>query len=351
MATVTSFEALTHPTKSELRQFAELFAPLFQASTEEAKREAVAALSRSPNVPRAVASFVACQPIAIAAPFLAASPCLDDDLLIMVARSQGAAHARAIVSRESLSPTVIDALVGLRHDAQSMPQRAAAQTDARAIEARQQRQAPLVTPLAANDDPENRIAGGQDRNDDRDEALRTRIKRLASHVSRPDTDRLGLRTATPVQTALMVRFARSREAHHFATTLTDALSASRWLAERIMLDLSGRQMAVTLTGLGVDHEDAIKVLAGLYPHLSRKVNGELRAENLLVELDPMECHDRIEAWRRADSYTFGGGRTETARPPRDGEAAGPETLRRAPLQRNPDRALTGERGQHARRGR
>ncbi|WP_425306237.1 DUF2336 domain-containing protein [Ciceribacter thiooxidans] len=115
MATVTSFENVRHPRKSELRQFAELFAPLFQASSEEARRQAVAALSQNPNVPPAVALFIASQPIAIAAPFLASSPCLSDDLLIMIARTQGAAHARAIVRRQSLSPTVIDALVGLRH--------------------------------------------------------------------------------------------------------------------------------------------------------------------------------------------------------------------------------------------
>ena len=125
MATVTSFEALPHPSKSELRQFAELFAPLFAASSEEARRQAVAALSQCATVPRAVAYFIASQPISIAAPFLVSSPCLTDDQLITIARSQGGAHARAIVRREHLSPTVIDALVGLRH---SEPERKTAKT-------------------------------------------------------------------------------------------------------------------------------------------------------------------------------------------------------------------------------
>ncbi|MCM2476510.1 hypothetical protein HGO38_23985 [Rhizobium sp. CG5] len=44
-------------------------------------------------MPPAVALFVASQPISIAAPFLALSPCLTDDLLIMVARSHGEAPA------------------------------------------------------------------------------------------------------------------------------------------------------------------------------------------------------------------------------------------------------------------
>ena len=58
MATVTSFQALSFPGKWELRQFAELFQPLFAGSSMEARREAVAALSQCPNVPGAVALFI-----------------------------------------------------------------------------------------------------------------------------------------------------------------------------------------------------------------------------------------------------------------------------------------------------
>ncbi|SMC97104.1 Uncharacterized conserved protein, DUF2336 family [Rhizobium sp. RU36D] len=309
MATVSSFEGLGHPTKSELRQFAELFSPLFQASSEEAKRDAVAALSQCETVPRAVASFVASQPIAIAAPFLTSSPCLDDDLLIMVARTQGPAHARAIVRRENLSPAVIDALVSLRHSERTDGGRARPPQKPKA------EKPPIAAPLAVSAAPQSAPAVPVQQSagislvstrtaDDRDENLRDRLKRLARHIHRPAADRLGMRTITPVQEALLVRFARTREPHHFATTLADALSASRWLSERIMLDVSGRQLAVTLTGVGMGHEDAISVLTLLYPHLSRKAGGVLRAEALLTELDPQECHDRVEAWRRADSYTF-----------------------------------------------
>jgi uncharacterized protein (DUF2336 family) len=117
MATVSSFEGLQPPTRSELRQFAELFTPLFVASSDEAKRQAVAALSQCPEIPQAVALFIGCQPIAIAASFLTSSPSIDDDTLIAVARMQGIDHMRAIVSRDSLSPRVIDVLVGLRHAA------------------------------------------------------------------------------------------------------------------------------------------------------------------------------------------------------------------------------------------
>lgn len=295
MATVTSFENLQFPSKSELRQFAELFTPLFQASTVEARRQAVAALSQCPNVPGAVALFIASQPISIAAPFLVSSPCLSDDLLITIARTQGAEHARAIVRREQLSPTVIDALVGLRH---GEPARTPAKkTPSDATDA--------AAPMAAAKAPvQPAVPGTQLTTAEREEQLRDQIRRLAAHVNRPPDDRLGLRTVTPMQEALLVRFARNREAGHFATTLADVLSSSRWLAERILLDISGRQLATTLIGVAMNPSEALYVLTRLYPHLAKENAGVSRAEALISGLDAIECEERVDTWRRADSYTF-----------------------------------------------
>jgi uncharacterized protein (DUF2336 family) len=354
MATVTSFEALAFPSKSELRQFAELFTPLFHASTEEARRQAVAALSQCPNVPGAVALFIASQPISIAAPFLVSSPCLSDDLLIMIARTQGADHARAIVRRDQLSPTVIDALVGLRHSeptrtaapaAEAEPKAeamarttartaasdraatAAAATTAGAAKdlsaagaAAETVAAPATTSksgktarsarteksaaAAASSEAETAAGAVAISSAEREEQLRDQIRRLAAHVNRPSSDRLGLRTITAMQAALLVRFARNREGAHFATTLADILSSSRWLAERILLDLSGRQLATTLLGVGMEAAEAVFVLEKLYPHLAKPAPGATRAEQLWNGLVALDCEERIETWRRADSYTF-----------------------------------------------
>ncbi|MCK8780451.1 DUF2336 domain-containing protein [Rhizobium sp. NTR19] len=282
MATVTSFESLPHPSRSELRQFAELFTPLFTASSEEARREAVAALSQCPNVPPAVAFFIASQPIAIAAPFLISSHCLSDDTLIAIARTQGEAHARAIVRREALSPRVIDALVGLRHD--------------RGIK-------PDADPAPASPQPAENASSEAERVA-REEDMRKRLRMLAGHITRPASDRLGLRSLSAVQQALLVRFARNRENGLFASVLADALSASRWLSERIMLDISGQQLATTLKGLGMDTEDALFILQRIYDHLSGTEAGMSRAERLWNRLDEDQCGQRVEAWRRADSYTY-----------------------------------------------
>lgn len=283
MATITSFEGMGHPSKSALRQFAELFTPVFQASSDEAKRQAVAALSQCATVPQAVALFIGCQPIAIAAPFLTSSQAIDDDTLITIARTQGAAHARAIVSRPSLSPKVIDALVGL-HRAE--PDRGMTAPDAAAN----------ALPPKVDTAEADRLA--------REESLRLQIKQVARHLVRDDGDRLGLRSLDEMQEALLVRFARERDALQFAKTLADALSSSHWLAERIMLDTSGQQLAVTLASLGMGIADAVYSLERFYPHLAEQHGSVSRAWLVLDDIDAEESQTRVEAWRRADSYTY-----------------------------------------------
>jgi uncharacterized protein (DUF2336 family) len=290
LATVTSFEGLSHPSKSELRQFAELFAPLYTASSDEARRQAVAALSQSPSVPPAVAYFIGCQPIAIAAPFLTASNCLSDEALVAIARTQGLDHVRAIVAREALSPTVIDALVGLRHDRVLLSGTPVAEEPVEADTS-------PVPPLAFPEPADERAA--------REEDLRNRIKLLAAHLDRAPSDRLGLRTLTPTQEALLVRFARNREAGFLARVLSDILVTSTWLAERVMLDLSGQQMAMLLKSLGMGAEDGCYMLTRLYGHLAEMDGDMPKVERLWNSLDEDECGRRVEAWRKADRYTHG----------------------------------------------
>lgn len=310
MATVTSFQALSHPGKSELRQFAELFQPLFAASSLEARRDAVAALSQSPNLPLSVAAFIASQPIAIAAPFLAVSPALSDDMLIIIARTQGADHARAIVKREKLSPMVIDALVSLRHyQAPRRDENEAAEREA--LPDAQTAAAPAVEPqnvrrtaITGAKDEELAEAAEEDRQL-REENLRQTIKTLARHDHPSTEDRLGRLTVGPVQAALLVRFARAHDGGAFCTALADVLTSSRWLAERILIDISGRQLATTLAGCGMGTSDAVFILAKMYPHLARMDQGESRAARLYAEIEPVAAEKRIESWLRADRYTYG----------------------------------------------
>ncbi len=312
MATVTSFEALCKPSRIELRQFTELFRPLYERSSEEARRQAVAALSRVRTLPQAVCSFIGAQPINIAALFLSQSPAISDRTLIEIARSQGRAHAHAIATRANLSPIVVDALAAL-HDGSSYrraePAEPASQPAANAL--------PLQTAPAASAgpavleppaaEPEQERAENDAREMARlarEEALRNELRQLAAALPSDEPyQAVLLRAADEVQIALFVRFARARQMGLFARVLTDALDASPALSERILLDISGHQLATTLIALGCRPGDIRPILTAIYPHLAQIENGRNRAFNLVQSLDPADCVTRVIAWRRADIYT------------------------------------------------
>ena len=283
MATVSSFESLRFPSKSDLRQFGELFEPLYLASSEEARRQAVAALSRCPQVPDETALFIARQPIAIAAIFLMGARTIADTTLMRILRSTGPDHARAIGRREDLSPAIIEALVGTHQD------HASRRTG-------EDREAALEE--AARLEREEQIR----------EELRALVRAATPVVEAPAS----LEPASGTHQALFVRFAREGEVGMLAVTLADALASSHWLSERILLDVSGRQLAETLLALAIPAEDSLFMLGKIYPHLA-----EGGAETLLASLDPAEATQRVESWQRADRYTNGDGLPKAA----NGDAA------------------------------
>ena len=282
MATVSTFESMPQPGRHELKQFSELFEPIFKASGIEARRNAVAALSRCPVLPEPVAWFLATQPISLAAIFIATSPALSDAMLIEIARSQGPAYARAVAARDNLSVKVVDALVSLhtaleKHEAED---------------------------LAARRDSESALFEEQGFVLTREEEVRRQLKALVQR------DTLARAAETPESLAdtsmnLLVRFARLREARPFSIALADALGSSRWLSERIMLDLSGQQLATALVALGADPVDGQFILAQFYPHLAPGADGQSRARALWDGLDPERCDERMLAWLRADDEAEG----------------------------------------------
>lgn len=313
LATVTSFEALSMPGKTDLKQFSELFPPLFTASSAEAQRQAVAALSQCPFVPDSVALFIGGQPIEIACLFLTSAVTISDQVLMAIAATGSEGHARAIARRETLSPMVVDALVGLRHDrlkkkggttdlpAQIRPQPAV-------MVAEQTPQMPTEEAARMQDEDRKDLASpatsGENVRLAREEKLRQDIKNLARHLNPPEEDRDGLRHIQPVEMALFARFARAGEIGMFTTSLAYALSCTRWLAERILLDMSGQQLATTLVSLGMPDQEAAEVLTGIYPHLSAPEGHGNKADLLLESLDQRECDLRVDSWLRADTYSF-----------------------------------------------
>lgn len=291
MATVSSFENMAQPGRHEQKQFSELFEPVFKASRIEARRNAIAAISRCATVPEQVAWFIATQPIALAAIFITTSPAISDEMLIQIARTQGPLHAKAVAARENLSVKVVDALVSLHST-----------LDKHRSEDK-----------AAPRDAESALIEEQGFVVSREELLRQQLKALVHR------DTLAREAEMPesvedTRTSLLIRFARLKEGRSFSFALADALGSSRWLSERIMLDLSGQQLATALMALGLDEADACFMLTQFYPHLKETDGAASRAVALWSGLDPERCDDRMRAWLRADDYAEG-------RTPEDEQAA------------------------------
>ena len=283
MATVSSFESLAHPSRSDQRQFHELFVPTYLASSDEARRQAVAALSQCAAVPEATALFIAREPIGIAAIFLTRSAALSPRLLMEILHTASPAHARAIECRDDLSPQTIERLVDLHREHRS--------------------RGPVTVEPAATE--ARRLA----REEDLREELKALVRAQAPAETGSETGPTGLAAIGEVHLALIVRFARAGETGMFCVTLADALGSSQWLSERILLDVSGLQLATTLVALDAPAEDSAMVLARLYPHLAEAAEaarGGSRAAALVADLGRAACIERVESWRRADAYTYAG---------------------------------------------
>ncbi|RDL52459.1 hypothetical protein BLJAPNOD_03619 [Ensifer sp. M14] len=282
MATVSGFESLRIPRKSDMKQFSELFEPLFLGSSSEARRQAAAALSQCPHVPEPVAALIGSMPISIAAIFLTRSQALSDRTLIGVIRQQSPAHASAIARRAALSPSVIDALVEHHNPA--------------GLSARPDVQQRPVTAPSASAEPD---ADAQADRTAREESLRAEIKALARAGAREVAS-----TIVPISglhSALLVRFARSGEIILFSRALATALDAGGPLVERILLDVSGQQLATSLIALSLPTDDLIFVLQSLYPHLAERIGGVSRAEALTATMDPKSSRERLDAWLQSDA--------------------------------------------------
>ncbi len=281
MATVTGFESLRFPRKSDMKQFAELFEPLFLGSSNEARRQAAAALSQCQQIPETVAALIGGMPIAIAAIFLTRSKAIADRTLITIIRERGPEHAAAIGRRPNLSPLVVDALVE-HHNPPGLAARSSAVKAAAAEQASQEDEAASL-----------RTA--------REEALRREIKALAGARPQNIPQTPSSATMTDVHAALLVRFARSGEIILFSRVLGQALGTRDAQVERILLDISGQMLATSLVALDVDVADAGFVLQALYPHLREPFGETSHAAALIGAMDRTACRAQLDAWLEAEA--------------------------------------------------
>lgn len=275
---------MTRPTRHDLQQFSDLFLPLFEVASVDARRMAAAALSHCAHTPPAVARVIVEQPIAVAAPFLVHAPVLDEDTLLDVVRQFGAGHARAVARRHDLPAGVVGALAALKEPAVT---RALVLRKLIDEEANTDSSFPAVDQPSSGDDAF---------------ALREKLRAMVTRDSSPASPTgvtLPRRVAPDVEERL-IRHARESEPVYFTTALADALGSSYQLAERIMLDVSGRQLSETLVALGLRYTIIVVALERFFPHLARGEADARRSLQLLRSCAYTECIERVSAWLRAD---------------------------------------------------
>ena len=325
MAAISGLECLDHPTRQDMARFSRLFIPLYRTASEEARRTASATLSRLSRVPEDVADMLINEPIAIAAPFIVHYPLLSETGLTRAVMRHGAPHARAAARRSDLSPQAIaklqelkdpsvDGLLVLRglvrapapvqpSPAVSTPAPTSRPSiDAPPLDPSERLRAQLKALVAASPTPKSplnrptsprKLAGtaGAD--------LTANSKPAAA------TSAVARRRVGDVRLAQLARHAKTDQESWFATALADAMGASFALAERIMMDLSGRQLATAMIGLGAPESTIKSALESFFPHLAKPSTRHTLATDLIEELDSESCSARLQAWQRADSYTNG----------------------------------------------
>lgn len=288
LAAIAGFEALKHPTSQDMRQFSNLFSGLFELTRDDTRRTAAASLSRLKHLPQDIVLMIADQPIHISAPFLALSPCLGDQVLLQTIARHGDDHARAIARREKLSPAVHDALAELDNE-----------TVAQALRQR-----------AANDTPNGiaRLEETEAKKCHNEEQLRTRLKDMALRRGATKQEPCPARHEVGrADNARLVEAAEAGRPLQFNRLLARCLSADVSLAERIMLDVSGRQLTMALYAVHMQEAEIVRTLIGLFPLLQRTSGGVQHAELLLASVNREESDERVRAWARANDVSSGSG--------------------------------------------
>lgn len=324
MAAVSGFESLTRPTREDYVRFSSLFPSLFENASVETRRTAAAALSRLDHVPDGIVELIVNQPVEIAAPFISHYENLSEATLARAIGRHGAGHARAAARRSNLSHVGLQVLWGLKDESvdRALKLRGltidslfGAEIDIPALDALENMA--NVPPLARLDELNGTDAASEGLRDVLRQMATADIRKSADaqrpaahHMADlkdaywnygPDGVRQGLGVAAHLDR--MARFAANGNAEWFATALADAMGTGFALAERIMLDLSGRQLATAMRALGAHRDIIVTALETYFPHLKKVTDGHSKAEHEIDALHKHECLARLGAWQRADAYT------------------------------------------------
>ncbi|MBO6918254.1 MAG: hypothetical protein JJ858_07485 [Rhizobiaceae bacterium] len=103
--------------------------------------------------------------------------------------------------------------------------------------------------------------------------------------------------------SVMAKHVANNHVEYFTTALADAIGSSVELAERIMDDMSGYQLAVTFNAILAPQELCVDALNKFFPHVSIMEGTKEGADHLLENMQHGTCLNRLITWLRADIIT------------------------------------------------
>lgn len=379
MALIASLDDQTSSKTTDIRKFAELFEPLFNAATSDTQRKTISALSRCSHVPGSIAEFISEQPLDLSAPFLSHSPALTDPILCYIIASKPQSYATLIAKRDDLSSRIVRALLAVNNPSVNRALKLRGYTknldmfendmsDGQLTMANDgfdlapktitragvveffddiyyDNDASQTANISEHTVQSAGIAKQADDNDlgyelfdeqwdmnkaarEAEESLRDTLRTLVSDISAPLDPEQMLRAKRPddehahVASAIDLPILQGELAHrkhvsilrrhienghveYLTTGLADALGTSYQLAERIMSDMSGRQLALTFTAIQLPSELCLLTLNRFFPHVSIMEGTEQGADALMQLVEHSESLEKLMLWVRADKMSNG----------------------------------------------
>lgn len=227
-AAVAAYGSLRAPTERQARDFGRLVIPLWERTSDEARRALAAALSHAPRVPREIVERLVEAPVEIAAPFLVSTPALTTHDIARLKVRSDERIARILQGRAE-----------------------------RGLPGASAERAPVEAPPLA---PEDLGASTSERQSDPAELVRATLKELALRGRRASPSA----QETPAQALL--RAARGGQGAFFEI-LGAQLGLSPTERAAIAADESGHALAGILKGLSIGTGDALSILMLVRPQV------------------------------------------------------------------------------------
>lgn len=102
---------------------------------------------------------------------------------------------------------------------------------------------------------------------------------------------------------LLTKHANNNHIGYFTSALADAIGSSYALAERIMSDMTGQQLAMSLSAIRAPEDMSIDVLNKFFPHVSIMEGTIEGAAAMARNIQQGPSEEKLITWLRADSLT------------------------------------------------